>query len=205
MCFVQPSYNPSIPPTSFELCKNVYHIPSSAIPFITTYLKPSDQSNELLEVFINIGNQITLSKEEYNTILVENASEISEFFFRSDDYSPQRQQQVITYINLSEHEKTRNKLVIIHFKLKSMCIYAEEWWCLKHFMNCLDSRLCHLQKVKGYYENRMNFFRKRFKFSQVKTLHDAFMIVNNIYDKMSIVDNEIRCYVIEYLFYSSLL
>lgn len=203
MCSLLPSYAPSIPQFYFELCKSVYHTSSSSISCITTFLNPSDQVNVGLDVFININNRLILTKQEWNAIFTDDNVRDVSLFFKNGSTPSKPQQQAIAFINISgEAEKN---FIVVYAGAQSMRLCNDEWWYLCQIMNCLNLRLQQLLRTKFYYENRFNFFRKRFKLSQVKTLYEASTLMDSIYDQTSLVDVEIKCFTLEYLFYSCLI
>lgn len=216
----QPSYKPSIPIPSFELCKSEYYVNSPAIPFVKTFLKHQSDC-ELLQVMINIGDKCMVTADEWKRKIILNTSDITNFFrydsipLQSTTY--ENGQSLVTFVNNSrpraissssltnqECEEKRKKFIVFHFDSNPLCMYCEEWWCLNHLLDCINTRVDQLWKMKEIYENRMNFFKNRFKLFRVKSLSEAYMHVENTYDPASIVDSEIKCYTIEYLFYLSL-
>lgn len=208
---------PSIPPFSFELNKNVYNINSSSIPYICTYLAPSSThlSGETLEEVVNIADQLLMTRHEWNTIFMENASRITEFFTSGNpplDSPIQQQQQQeiaqqrpISFINMFERDVEIENCIVVRVGVRSMSIRKDEWCYLHLILDCINVRLQCLQHIKLCYENRMNFFKRKFKMSHVKTLNEASNTLEKFYDRTSIVDNEIRYYATEFLFYSSLI
>lgn len=196
------SYTPSIPCFNFEICKNIYLLSTPTIPYISMCLKPSSRVNGELEVYIDVGGRLSLTKEEWDVIFTKkNADEITTFF--STGSTPT--DLLCTPITFVCESNNTDNFILIHVGVNTLIMSSEEWYHVKPMLNCIDIRLQQIQRARECYENRMNFFRKRFKLSRVKTLHEASNLMNNIYDKTSIVDNEIKCYLIEYLFYSCLL
>lgn len=173
---------------------------SSSIPYITTFLKPLDQVNVGFDVCISINNRLTLNKQEWNMIFTSDSVRDISLFFKNG--SIPNTQQAITLVNLQGD--VEKNFIVIFTGTQSMRLCNDEWWYLCQIMNCLNLRLQQLLRIKFYYENRLNLFRKRFKLSQVKTLYEASNLLDSIYDQTSLVDVEIKCFTLEHLFYSCL-
>lgn len=215
-----PSYLPSIPQVYCELCKNVYYITPN-IPYIATSLK-LECNNEGLKICIDIAGKLTMTLPQWNSIIMENAKIISDFFINNiGSFPPQTPatttttNQHISFVCTPEYENASSYIVIHLEDQPMMCITGEEWFNLEHFLEYINMRINNLEKVKTQYENRINFFIKRLKTccphgdddnqDDVKTFAKFYQIINNLYDKTSLIDQEIKCYLSQYLFYSALL
>lgn len=197
---------PSIPQFHYDLHKCLYNVCPS-IPYVSISLKLSTnmESDNNLGVIVDIAGRLQIMSQEWN-LITNNVETITSFFMNGS--VPQLQPpdtmttNSISYLNTCGNTYS---CIVLHFRDNSISITNEDWWCFKHALDCITLRIQHLEKMKIYYDSRINYFKKRIKMSQVKTLDETSLIVDNTCDNASIVDQEIKCYLKEYLFYSYLL
>lgn len=210
----KPSYIPSIPIWNFELAKSVYNIilPSpNNIPYIAVYLR-YDNIQEL-DVCIDLGGKIQLNDREWCELMTSYREDILDFLKGTTTTSSidiNCCHTLTLYSNITIHFMVSNedgkRDVII--KTRNGIINLNEtfhWEYLLNISDCINAHVTDLKKKQATYVNRINFIKKHLKIRRPTNIEEALQTVEYVYDKKSIVDCEIKAFMLEYLFYYTIL
>lgn len=182
---------------------------STIIKHIYVYLKPRRVDTTIeLRTYISFNGRHELTSEEWNSIFVEKADLIRNFFLNPSNSSPLK----ITCDRLHVHmapQPTSQMLLLLNDNNPEasypMVINELEWFNIERVMECINSRIKHLNKLRSTYENRINFLKKHLKIHRPSNMQDAHQIIDRLCNKDDVVDSEIKCYTFDFLCNVSLL
>lgn len=194
-----PSYTPSIVRYSgrggCDLAKSVYNLEDGfnngliQIKNIYVYLKLQFvEHNISLHTYVSLDGKRELTCEEWNTLFVENFDNIRNFFNESANYT------TMQIVSNDLHLHTTSRLVLLLTSEPTATAYPItinqlEWTSMEHVMGCINVRIKHLNKIKSTYENRMNFFKKRYKIQCPISMQEANQIMDGLCNNDDIIDS----------------
>lgn len=94
----------------------------------------------------------------------------------------------------------KSMLMLLSDYEEPMIITDSEWINMERVMNCITLKLKHLKKAAITFENRINFFKRNLKICQARSLQEAHQIVNRLCKEDDIIDCEIKCYLLDFLY-----
>lgn len=214
------SYSPSITCKPCEFNKMAYdlHKGSHYSSKIYVYIKLQLINGEFnYSVCVNINEAHEFTSAEWKEIFVDRNKAIRNIFTYSPSspsppppppslsspsivatYELHNRLRVIKRIN-----KNTPELFIINREDDNQnmtMMNSVDWDSINHLNPCIMSRINHMKKLIQTYENRVNFFKRYIKMVHPIDLQEANTVINRVYDENSIVDLEIKCLAIDFLF-----
>lgn len=207
-----PSYTPSFD-CYFELNKSICNLEGDVYPtrirniYVYLKLRLDDEMNITMHPHISFGGKHELTCEEWKTMFVEKAGFIRSFF-----QNPSNSTLLLPaiacnrlHVYAAPEYSMQNMLILLSDYEEPLVINCLEWINIERVMEYINSKIKYLKKTMITYENRMNFFKKYLKIRQPKNPHEARQIINSVCKEEDMIDCEIKCYVLDFLYNISVL
>lgn len=221
------SYTPSVVWRKCELSKSQFSLPpaaegqklSSIYVYLTLQLsqhnmertatsggdKPQD-----LSICVNLNGELELSEWEWFELFVKRGDILRDFFI-NPPLQLKMPMEITCIGNLSVYNLPppppagagAPELLIttrVTHPQKSILLSRDDWRNIEKLMWCINAQVHRLHKVKATYENRINLFKRHLKQRQPLGLEETSAILDQVCDKTSIIDCEIICFCLEFLF-----
>lgn len=203
-----PSYTPSsVDHQYFELSKSIYNLEGQVYPTrirnIHVYLKLqfSKELNITLHPHISFDGRHELTDVEWNTMFVEKAELIRNFFCNPSDALPLL--KIVSnrlHLHTAPELTAQSMLVLLSDYEEPMLINCLEWINIERVMECINAKLQYLKKTAVTFENRINFFKNYLKIRQPRNLNETHQIINRLCKEGDVIDCEIKCFILDFLY-----